>query len=367
MLYQKHYFYKLQLPMKFVKNLLLLAACLYYTTAVQAQYQIHWTQYYLSPVTLNPALTGAYQGSYRIGGTYRDQDNFISTDGGKVNGYRTPSFFADVPLSVPKFMKSRQKDWIGIGLAFYSDKAGTTNLGQTGGGLSLAYHLSLGKKSPAYLTFGVQSFGNQRTIDLGAAGVQFGTDIRGAGNPDLANITTGDKGVKYSDWKAGMLLTTRIDKKTTFNAGLALQHLNKAYYNLYTLNAAKPNGQVPLLASVHATMNRDITKSLSIMPTVLFQTIKGSRELLLQALVGYKLNPNKDFKLIGGLGGRLGDSAQFLLGAETDKIRVGLAYDMTLSSLANNKTANGLEIAVIYTGKVYKKPVVKSKLVCPRY
>lgn len=44
----------------------------------------HFTQFYASPLTLNPALTGAMDGSYRIGAIYRDQwrqvlDNPIKT------------------------------------------------------------------------------------------------------------------------------------------------------------------------------------------------------------------------------------------------------------------------------------------------
>jgi hypothetical protein len=33
----------------------------------------HFTQYYASPLTLNPALAGAFSGTYRMSLIYRDQ------------------------------------------------------------------------------------------------------------------------------------------------------------------------------------------------------------------------------------------------------------------------------------------------------
>ena len=33
----------------------------------------HFSQFYSSPLTLNPALTGAFDGKYRVGTNYRDQ------------------------------------------------------------------------------------------------------------------------------------------------------------------------------------------------------------------------------------------------------------------------------------------------------
>ena len=62
--------------MKFIKTLLFFLT-VFFCQDIVAQ-DIHWTMYDMSPLTLNPANTGAYEGTFRIGGIYRDQYNSIS-------------------------------------------------------------------------------------------------------------------------------------------------------------------------------------------------------------------------------------------------------------------------------------------------
>ena len=46
--------------------------------AMQAQVDPHFTQYYVYPSWLNPALTGSFDGDYRVSGIYRSQWGNIS-------------------------------------------------------------------------------------------------------------------------------------------------------------------------------------------------------------------------------------------------------------------------------------------------
>ena len=46
---------------------------------VDAQVDPHFSQYYVYPAWLNPALTGAFDGDYRISGIYRSQWGNISS------------------------------------------------------------------------------------------------------------------------------------------------------------------------------------------------------------------------------------------------------------------------------------------------
>lgn len=47
---------------------------------------IHFTMYNMSPMTLNPAMAGKFEGTFRIGGIYRDQWASVI-----ANQFRTPS------------------------------------------------------------------------------------------------------------------------------------------------------------------------------------------------------------------------------------------------------------------------------------
>jgi len=112
--------------MKILKHLLIYSLLLFTTSVLHAQ-DIHWTQFTMSPLTLNPAFTGDFEGTFRIGGIYRDQYNFVRgrNPGGK--GFRTPSFFVDVPI-----IMLRKRDWVSAGIVAYADKAGTGGLTNSG-------------------------------------------------------------------------------------------------------------------------------------------------------------------------------------------------------------------------------------------
>src|SRR5664279_4410645 len=48
----------------------------------QAQIDPHFSQYYIQPMTMNPAFTGAFDGDYRISGIWRSQyGNTLNTKG----------------------------------------------------------------------------------------------------------------------------------------------------------------------------------------------------------------------------------------------------------------------------------------------
>jgi hypothetical protein len=59
---------------------LLLAAAMGKTS--QAQIDPHFSQYYIQPMTMNPAFTGAFDGDYRVSGIWRSQyGNTLNTKG----------------------------------------------------------------------------------------------------------------------------------------------------------------------------------------------------------------------------------------------------------------------------------------------
>src|SRR5438552_6174149 len=66
----------MRIPTKLLMLLLLLTGA---GREVQAQVDPHFSQYYVYPSWLNPALTGAFDGNYRVSGIYRSQWGNISS------------------------------------------------------------------------------------------------------------------------------------------------------------------------------------------------------------------------------------------------------------------------------------------------
>jgi type IX secretion system PorP/SprF family membrane protein len=140
-----------------IKNLTLSFCTLCFVfTAARAQ-DIHFTLYDMVPLMFNPGQTGAFSGSYRVAGIYRDQ--WVSVTGAP-NEFKTPGFSVDVPL-IKGF---RDNDWVGVGVIFYSDKSGSLGLQNSAFKLSAAYHFALDKKGNTVLSLGFQTGSVKRRI-----------------------------------------------------------------------------------------------------------------------------------------------------------------------------------------------------------
>lgn len=322
---------------------------------------LHFSLFNMSPLTLNPAHTGAFSGTARIGGIYRDQWRSISG----FDGFRTPAFYIDAPI----LRGLGKNDWIGVGGSFYSDKAGSVNLSTSGSLLSGAYHLSLDKNRNSVLTLGVQGGTVQRKIDQEELRFEEGYEIVGGNwqyNPNLA----GDNNLQtqsYFDLNAGLLFRTKMNDQTNLELGVAGMHLLKPEYNIAS-SASKEERKRPMLIAAHGTLNYDLNDKLRISPTFLFQTTKGSTETMVQVWGGYLINPEKDIRLNFGTGYRLSDAVPILLGIDVEDLRVALAYDINTSQLNTaTNTVGAFELAASYIIRIFKKPTVEPAILCPQF
>ncbi len=338
--------------MKFVKHLLF-SIVLLISTQAQAQHEYIFTNYYMSPMTLNPAMVGAYEGTYRVGALQREQWNIAPSI------YTTTSAFVDMPVVMIK-----KRHWIGAGLSLYKDAAGSGDnpqIAQTQVALSAAFHYALDKKYKNVLTIGAALGGGRNGFEQGSS-----DKLLLANGAKLTNSK-----ISFTDINAGIMLKSKIDKKSDLSLGFSVRHINtpnislgKAYY--------KPDIKDTLSAALtfHVEYNRALSKRLSISPNLLYRRIGGSQDISIQAVAGYQINPKrKDLILKGGLGIRgFGNHAiNVLAGADFKNFKLMVGYDIPTGSVFGSNTGSTLEIALHYTGKVYKNPVVKGVHFCPKY
>ncbi len=347
--------------MKLYRHYILFICCLF-SLALNAQDQ-HFTMFNHAPLTLNPANTGSYEGTFRLGGIFRDQ--------GFSNGntYVTPSFFVDAPI-----LTVRKRDWVSVGAVFISDNAGEflkTQLQHIVG----AYHLSLNKKQTNVLSLGVAWGTVTKRLDKAPAPLfpdettSFGT----AGYKD-ENMT--------SDWNIGLMIKSKMNKTTDVKLGFSLNHFVK--FDSTSLNLVdQPNWKLPTRFTLHGEYDVQLTKQWSMHPKFIYQRIANHDEPMVQILGGYRLlkreirKNGKKGKLIMdkeapvikfGLGYRLGDAANFIFGYEWKGLQAGIAYDLTLSGLTDYNNSNGaFEIGASYIFKIYKKPTVDPVILCPKF
>lgn len=359
--------------MKLIRPLLL--GCLLCLTCHITAQDLHWTLFTYSPLTLNPAFTGAYEGSFRVGGIARDQapspsySNFAASGADGFNGNNTflsYNFYIDAPI-ITGF---RKQDWVGIGATFYSDKAGALSLGQNYFQGSVAYHIGLNKKQTSTFTIGFHGGSGSRSIDaqyaILASDLEINPSFNGGGT-SIAGVS--DQPSQHFELGAGLLFRTQANKTTGFNIGLNFKHIIPAKgYGLVQGVQEDSLFTLPLTVGLHSQLDVKMSEKWSITPAFMVQSASPALEAQVQGMLGYHLNPDKNTVLNFGLGYRFGDAAQFLLGMDIGAFRVAASFDLTLSSAGTiNRNVGGFELGVSYIGRIYKDPAVKPVIFCPRF
>ncbi len=322
---------------------LLFILLVFSTSHLMAQ-DIHFTQFQMAPMNFNPAQTGAFNGTVRVGGIYRDQWSI----------YKTPSVFIDAPI-----LNIRKKDWLGIGFSAIKDEAGDAGLNYTGAKLAVAYHLAFDKKRTTVLSIGAQYGMMGRNVNRDK--LTFEDELKTPGGGGISEDYAKIKDAKFKEIDAGINLRSAFSKTANMNIGIGVNHLN-----------SPKNGQIelgyklPMRLIAHGQVNVDYGKKWILSPAFLYQSISSSSELELQAVGTYKFSP--DWKFRGGAGYRLGDAAEILLGAHYKDLNVGFAYDIGVSGRNSAlKNIGAFEIAANYIFKIFKKPKVDPIIFCPRF
>nr|MBS0037836.1 PorP/SprF family type IX secretion system membrane protein [Saprospiraceae bacterium] len=314
--------------------------------------EVHWTQYEMMPLLLNPAKTGDFNGTFRVGGIYRNQFSSITPD-----AFNTPGIYVDAPV-IKGF---RDNDWVGAGGTIFVDRAGALGL-QTGAFLlSGSYHLAIGKAANTYLVFGFQTGAFAKRIrDIDAYNSE--ANILGMDDPTQGTLT--DQAENAQEYAGGLIFKTNFSERTFMELGFSIKHLNRPRLSLGQGGA----GRLPMRYTAHGYLDYKVSDQFTLTPGFLYENYEPASLAVAQLRGSLLVNEERDIYVNGGVGFRVDDSAHVLLGMQFGDLTVGVAYDFTVSDLAS--AANyfgGFEIAANYIVKIYKKPEVDPVIFCPRF
>jgi type IX secretion system PorP/SprF family membrane protein len=333
---------------------LLLLVFLYASAGLYAQ-DTHFSQFYASPLTLNPALTGISDGSYRVSGIYRNQDRSFTTP------YITYSGAFDIKL-LQNLLKN---DIFAIGAVFLGDRSGDGVLAMNNVMLSASYHKSIGKAHKHFIGIGVQGGYTQKSVNWNKLSFpdQNAGDFFDLTKPNNEAIAKGQ--VSYFDLNAGLLYQGWIKKdEDGIFAGVSFAHLTSPKESFYS-----ENDKLPIRYTAHAGAYVKLSKHFFLTPNVLFLYQNKALETNLGTAVEYHVDVKKSqFVAFIGAWDRINDAFITSAGIEYYKVRLSFAYDITTSSLTYaTENRSAFELAIVYTGFIKSKDVQYPKLVpCPR-
>jgi type IX secretion system PorP/SprF family membrane protein len=326
----------------------LIPILLFYTSLLRLHAQdIHFTQFTQSPIFLNPALTGNFDGDLRFSGNFKNQWFTIPVP------YNSGTFAVDANFLNDMFIHGN----CGIGLLGYMDESGDSRFRTMGTSLSFSFNKYIGRRYRAVLSFGINAgyvFKGINTESL-RWDEQFNGDFYDAAiNPTDPGLLARNN-LHNFDWGFGMNYTTPFANGSYFSIGGSLQHINAAYQSFY---AHSTNVILQKRPVVYANLQVKLSGKLYLRPELFYQWQDDKQELVASSLLRYVLREKSSEKLalIGGLYYRAGDALAPTFRIEYNPWTIGISYDFNSSSLSRiSSYQGGIEISVIYIQKYRKK------------
>ncbi len=316
--------------------LFLLAGC---TISDAKAQDIHFSQFFETPLLRNPALAGIFSGDIRFQAVYRNQWNSVTVP------YQTTSLNGEYRTGI-----GAGNDYITLGGQILYDKAGSTALTTTQVLPVLNYSKSLSDEKNMYLSLGGMAGIVQRRIDRSKIttnsqydGVGYNSALADGENFNIASYT-------YFDASVGMSFNSQLGESETNNIfiGAALHHFVKPK-KLNFLNSG--NGEVLPKFVLSTGIRFDMTEGS-------YFTIQGdyakqgvNTEIIGGALYAWKLGNNEDPKYVFNAGAfvRWGDAVVPVAKLEFRPLSVSLSYDVNISALkAASNGRGGFEFSLIY-------------------
>jgi len=333
---------------KLLKTLLL---TLFIPVIIQAQ-DIHFSQFYNSPLTLNPSLTGYMNGNFRLGAIYRNQWRDVTKP------YVTTSASFDMPIQ----KGFGDDDMMGVGVVFFHDQSGTVNLATISVNASFAYHKVLGVNKTHVLSGGLQVGYVQKKVDLSNA--IFADQMDGSLTPvnpsaDVSNI----QNVNSEQLNVGLSYAVKAGSRANIFLGGALFNITKPKQSFVIGN----DDRLPMRAVGQGSVEIKVSEKVKLIPSIIYMNQGKTYEVNVGFAMDYEFAKDVDFLLGGYYRGGM-DAAIPMVGLSIKNFQLAASYDVNVSTLKQSSNYKGaFEVSLLYVNKKKALPHENSIFFCPRF
>lgn len=295
----------------------------------------HFSQYFSSPLTFNPAFTGYFDGTQRLAFNIRNQWANIS------DPYTTGTVSLDTKI-MKKNIGTNDRWGLGV-LALYD---------QSAGGIfknnyilvSTAFHKGLDADGNQSIGIGVQAGYARNSVDFSR--ISFSNQYSNGGF-DLS-IPSGEavnnRSVSYADVNAGIIYNYGDENDNQFTIGASIYHLLRPKISFFSGN----NNSLQRRYSLHAGANLNVGDRDYFFISAHIMQQAGANEVVIGGAYGLGLGESDLHLYLGGWL-RVNDAVYPYIGLRSSSYQMGLSYDITSSDLNKAKGFSGSsELSLIY-------------------
>lgn len=317
---------------------------------------LHFSQFFNSPLTTNPANTGFIpDADYRIGALFRNQWASVL-----AAPYKTFSVFGDAQLFRDRF----ENGWLGIGGLILSDVAGSGALRSTKIYGSLAYHQMLGNSS--LLTAGFNLGWANKRIDQTKLLFPDQFDGKFFDGQLPSSVILTNNSTSYFDMQVGLNYAYFPTENIYINGGYSIQHVNRPQETFFSNSSDSSRIPMRHIGFVNALLK--VNDRVILNPNVYYTNQAKSSEFMLGLNANYNLSDAGEKQLIAGVYYRAGDAVIPMVGFEIQNIRFTFSYDATTSALSNfNNMQGAQELSLLKKGFYTETSSAARHVLCPRF
>ena len=315
-----------------------------------AAQDIHFSQFFNTPLALGPGSIGQFDGDQRVSGVFRQQWRSVTVP------YRTFGLGGDAA----HFAGVEQ---LGVGAWIFNDRAGDSRLNQFHLSIGASWTERFGSDADHSITAGLQAGFTSLTLDNG--GLSFDAQYNGFYyDPQRDNGETFARdGLLHPDVHAGAVYRYHPDARRLLQLGVSLFNLTTPMIGFL----GGPGSPLDRRIGVHAITRFPIATKLDLLPMAQYMAQGTFTELDLGANLRYILLDRFALTraLVLGLHYRATDAGYVHAGLEYDDWTFGVSYDVNTSDLVPaSRNRGGIEFTVV---RIFKqRPLIPVQFkACP--
>jgi type IX secretion system PorP/SprF family membrane protein len=282
-----------------------------------------FSQFFSSPLNINPSLTANINADWRAIANFRDQ--WISP----ASPYATGTISYDAKMFQKKFPGVEEGNVFGLGGMLMYDKAMSGVVKSTYASLNMSYRVKLiDGETKHRLGAGFGAIYGHRRIDFG--GIDFEEQFTGYGFN--TNLPTGESSLSsmkpYFSVSTGLLYSI-TSANSNFDIGVSAFHVNKPKQTFLK----DENQYLPMRKVIHANFETFLSQSVVLSTNAIYQSQETASYFSVGGALGYYLPSNEDFLLNAGLWYWSKNAIIPYIGIAYKDYQFGLSYDVTISKL----------------------------------